>query len=347
MNKTLYSIVLLLVCNIASAQVGINNTDPKATLDITARTTDGSTPEGLLVPRLTGDEIKLADAMYGPDQKGTFIYATATVTVASTKTANITAEGYYFFDGSIWQEVGSNAINYTAGNGLTLNGTETELGGTLNKSTIITQGSFPLAFTSSATNGFSVDGTTWSVDAANNRVGIGTASPTAPLEINNGSTAGALKIIDGTQGLGKVLSSDADGVATWSTTVVTAFANAWTPASGTLVDPFTGGTGGANLNTGLSVDIPEQGWYFFRCGLTIQSGCNDYAFYIDVIGDIWRTYCNVADTQMMSPRDQSRVLYFSTPGTYTVLAAKTNGVVPNNFNMGNPAFYLDFVKFQN
>ncbi len=167
------------------------------------------------------------------------------------------------------------------------------------------------------------------------------------MEINNGSTAGALKIIDGTQGLGKVLSSDADGVATWSTTVVTAFANDWTPYSGTLVDPFTGGTGGAGLNTGLSVVIPEQGWYFFRCGLTIQSGCNDYSFYINGIGDVWKTYCNVADTQMMSPRDQSRVLYFSTAGTYTVLAAKTNGVVPNNFNMGNPAFYLDFVKFQN
>jgi hypothetical protein len=126
---------------------------------------------------------------------------------------------------------------------------------------------------------------------------------------------------------------------------MTAFADAWTPASGTLVDPFTGGAG-SGLNTGLSVDIPEKGWYFFRCGLTIQSNCNDYFFYINGIGDVWRVYCGVADIQMMTPRDQNRVLYFATPGTYTVLAGKTNAVVPN-FNIGNPGFYLDFVKFQN
>lgn len=342
MKKTLYNIILLLVCTMASAQVGINTTDPKATLDIAAKTTDGSSPEGILVPRLTGDQIQSADAVYGIEQEGTFIYATAAVTIASPKTVNITEAGYYYFDGTIWQKV---IINYTAGNGLTSNGTETELGGTLDQNTVIAQGSFPLAFTSSATNGFSVDGTTLSVDAANNRVGIGTASPTAPLEINNGSTAGALKIIDGTQGLGKVLSSDANGVATWSTTVMTAFADDWTPASGTLVNPFAGAAG-AGLNTGLSVVITEKGWYFFRCGLTIQSDCNDYSFYINGIGDVWRVYCNAATTQLMSPRDQNRVLYFATPGTYTVLARKTNTVVPN-FNIGNPAFYLDFVKFQN
>ena len=342
MKKYLHSIALLLVCNMASAQVGMNTTDPKATLDVVAKTTDGSSPEGLLAPRLTGDQIQLADALYGTDQEGIFIYATAAVTVASVKTANITEPGYYYFDGTIWQKV---VIDYTAGNGLTLNGTETELGGTLNQNTVIIQGNFPLAFTSSATNGFSVDGTTLSVDAANNRVGIGTASPTAPLEINNGSTAGALKIIDGTQGLGKVLSSDANGVATWSTTVVTAFADAWTPASGTLVNPF-GGAAGGGLNTGLSVVIPEKGWYFFRCGLTIQSNCNDYWFYINGIGEVWRVYCQTSDNQLMSPRDQNRVLYFATPGTYTVFAGKTNTVVPS-FNIGNPAFYLDFVKFQN
>ncbi|MFD2035316.1 hypothetical protein ACFSKL_10965 [Belliella marina] len=346
MKKVLSSIVLLLVCNIASAQVGINTTEPKATLDVTAKMTDGSSAEGVLLPRLTGDQIQSADAVYGPDQIGALIYATEAVTVASTKTANITAAGYYFFDGIIWQKVGNDAFNYTAGNGLTLNGTETELGGTLNKGTIVAQGDFPLAFTSSATNGFSVDGTTLSVDAANHRVGIGTASPTVPLEINNGTTAGALKIVDGTQGFGKVLGSDADGVATWSTTVMTAFADDWTPAAGTLVNPFGGGAGGANLNTGLTVVIPEKGWYFFRCGLTIRSGCNDYWFYINGIGEVWRGYCNVSDIQMMSPRDQSRVLYFATPGTYTVFAGKTNPVVPD-FNIGNPAFYLDFVKFQN
>ncbi len=46
-------------------------------------------------------------------------------------------------------------------------------------------------------------------------VGIGTAAPTAKLEVNNGTTAGAIKIVDGTEGAGKVLVSDANGVGTW------------------------------------------------------------------------------------------------------------------------------------
>jgi len=142
----------------------------------------------------------------------------------------------------------------------------------------------------------------------------------------------------------------ASGV-TWEVAIVgssvTAFANNWTSYTGTLINPFTGSSGGGGFATGISVTVPAKGWYFFRCGITIQSDCNDYAFYINGIGDVWRSYCGSATTAMFIPRDQNRVLYFAAAGTYTVLAGKTNGVVPAGFNIGNPAFYLDFVKFQN
>lgn len=60
------------------------------------------------------------------------------------------------------------------------------------------------------------DGTTWVVNNSNMfnngvNVGIGTSTPLAKLDI-----AGNVKIVDGTQGIGKVLTSDATGVATWS-----------------------------------------------------------------------------------------------------------------------------------
>jgi hypothetical protein len=43
-----------------------------------------------------------------------------------------------------------------------------------------------------------------------NKVGIGTATPTEKLEVN-----GSVKIVDGTEGAGKVLTSDANGKASW------------------------------------------------------------------------------------------------------------------------------------
>ena len=46
-------------------------------------------------------------------------------------------------------------------------------------------------------------------------VGIGTINPTVKLEINNGTTNGAIKIVDGTEGVGKVLMTDANGVGKW------------------------------------------------------------------------------------------------------------------------------------
>jgi hypothetical protein len=66
-----------------------------------------------------------------------------------------------------------------------------ELGGTLIRGTTIAQGTNTLAFTLSSTNGFNVDGATFSVDAANDRVGIGTTTPGNKLSVN-----GTIEAID-------------------------------------------------------------------------------------------------------------------------------------------------------
>ncbi|WES96712.1 hypothetical protein P2W68_17915 [Chryseobacterium arthrosphaerae] len=87
------------------SQVGVNNSNPQATLDVTAKTTDGSKPEGLIAPRLTGDQIRSANTSYTAAQTGTIIYATSADSSPSGKTINITAPGYYYFDGSVWQKI--------------------------------------------------------------------------------------------------------------------------------------------------------------------------------------------------------------------------------------------------
>ena len=79
---------------------GINTPLPQYTLDAVTKTTGVAEPEGLIVPRLTGDQIKARDAQYNDAQKGMLVYATSRVSSVSTKTADITTEGYYSFNGN-------------------------------------------------------------------------------------------------------------------------------------------------------------------------------------------------------------------------------------------------------
>jgi len=58
-----------------------------------------------------------------------------------------------------------------------------ELGGSLVRNTTVAQAANTLTFTTTTTNGFSIDTNTFSVDAANNRVGIGTIAPLGNLHV--------------------------------------------------------------------------------------------------------------------------------------------------------------------
>ena len=65
------------------------------------------------------------------------------------------------------------------------------------------------------------------------KVGIGTYLPVTKLDINsNGSYGKAIRIVDGTQGQGKVLTSDYNGVGTWQEINVSLFKKA--PIAGTF-----------------------------------------------------------------------------------------------------------------
>lgn len=90
-----------------SAQVGINNSTPKSTLDIT-KSAVAANAEGLLTPRLTGDELKAKDASYDIPQNSAVIYATAAVTTSSTKTINVTTPGFYYYNSTLAKWIGLN-----------------------------------------------------------------------------------------------------------------------------------------------------------------------------------------------------------------------------------------------
>lgn len=92
---------------VTQGQISIGKQIPASTLDVTAIKNDGTTAEGIIIPNLTGDQIKNAGVHYGSAETGAIVYATSIPGSADTKTANITSAGTYYFDGSIWRSLGT------------------------------------------------------------------------------------------------------------------------------------------------------------------------------------------------------------------------------------------------
>ncbi|WBV60515.1 hypothetical protein PFY12_15975 [Chryseobacterium camelliae] len=114
MKKNFYTLIFLGLFATGIAQtgnVGINTTTPSATLDVTGSPADATKADGLIPPRITGNQLAAKDSMYGTNQNGTIIYATAAVTTSTPKTTNVTAPGYYYYDSlsSTWKSLNGNS----------------------------------------------------------------------------------------------------------------------------------------------------------------------------------------------------------------------------------------------
>lgn len=97
-----------------TGRVGINTTDPKSSLDINGQKDSSgnllSTDiTGLQAPRLTRAELTAkGNALYSTNQKGALVYITdITGGDIVGQRVNISAIGYYYFDGSFWIKIGS------------------------------------------------------------------------------------------------------------------------------------------------------------------------------------------------------------------------------------------------
>ncbi|WP_131368679.1 hypothetical protein [Chryseobacterium luteum] len=173
MKKHIYLLLTVFLNGIMYSQVGINNSDPKATMDITANA-GSNRAQGLILPRLTGDQIKLKNGQYGTDQNGTLIYATSGISSPDStgKTSNITSAGYYYFNSVVWEKVISGKGVYDSSDDAWINDPSNSM---------VKLGSQSDGVTSRAaeTNFVALD---------NGNIGIGTTSPSAKLQINNTST---------------------------------------------------------------------------------------------------------------------------------------------------------------
>lgn len=219
MKKT---IALILFSNFTLAQVGINTQLPQATFDVAASATDITKTDGIIAPRITGNQLRAKNARYAAAQDGVIIYVTEKDDLPSGKTANVTSVGYYYFDRT-----------RNAGNGQWVRLADTSSipantniytnNGSLNGTRLVNQDGFSLAFqNANDINAFSVrsaelrNSSILAVDGLTSRVGIGTPDPSVKLHINSGADPG-FRLVDGTQAAGRVLTSNGSGVGTWQT----------------------------------------------------------------------------------------------------------------------------------
>jgi len=235
MKKNVMIIGAFMFSSLAFSQVSINNTSPAATLDITAKNAAGTATsvDGLLIPRV---DRQRAQSMTGiPTSTLIYVNSIATGTTGGNA-VNIDAVGYYYYNGTVWTKLNSSAGNLNIYNS----------DGTLQDNRIVTQADKTLAFTATASNAFSVDDGTFSVDAAYDRVGIGTITPVETLDVDGAITYRRAALTDKTSAGTIDYGSDGTRILSWGPNATT---------NGTL--GFWTGFGGAG--TGERMRIHSNG----------------------------------------------------------------------------------------
>ncbi|WP_047096292.1 hypothetical protein [Chryseobacterium indologenes] len=86
-----------------SGQVGINTVSPETTLDVTGKPVDPNHYDGIIPPRITGDQ--LSRKSYSISKRGTVVFVTVPATNLSGQVINVRTTGLYYFDGTAWQPV--------------------------------------------------------------------------------------------------------------------------------------------------------------------------------------------------------------------------------------------------
>lgn len=109
-----------------TGRLGINTTNPLATLDVQPKNISGTTNEGIIAPKLSKQRV----ASIAFPEEGTMVYVddvsyAGSSSVADNRVSDITVKGYYFYNGTKW--VGTSALlgggsSYTGSSSIFLSG---------------------------------------------------------------------------------------------------------------------------------------------------------------------------------------------------------------------------------
>lgn len=181
---------------------------------------------------------------------------------------------------------------------------------------------------------------------ANGNVGIGTSNPTNKLHIRS-ETTGAVRIADGTEGNGKLLVSDANGVATWQNSAPPVVINS---TAGTSVALST-----AHTWTGASATVTIPGYYLISPRLITDkspSGCGSFiAYNLSTSSTSWTNPSFAIQDAHFASGNLFDFIYstnvgYLQAGTYYMLARYSGGCTANTTrgNAGENGFTLILLR---
>lgn len=258
----------------AFAQIGVGTSSVESSARLQVDASASTNAKGFLPPRVALTASNNILPFTSTPATGIMVYNTAT---AGTAPDNV-LPGLYYFDGSKWQRVINQQPDATVEFDLANPNTTTPAPPVFTPNT---PQSTSYVYVSSVDNSqWTWNGTAYvtytppastawfgqssTTDAGSNKssgiyrtgnVGIGTGSftPTTKLDIRASTSGTGLRLVDGSQGANKVLQSDANGNASWSTNV------AITPAVIGVLGDGPQNTG-ENAWTGAYITLPNGKW---------------------------------------------------------------------------------------
>ena len=116
--KKYITLLSLYTISISYAQIGIGTNNPAATLEISVNPDTAPTiaPPGFIAPKISGDALKELEDNYKNPQVGAIVFVTSVPSSPLTpKTTDINSLGFYYFNGTKWEKLGTGGGNTNSG----------------------------------------------------------------------------------------------------------------------------------------------------------------------------------------------------------------------------------------